>query len=131
MTRIQEIEAREQAATHRHSFDQKYERSIPSCTVKVWECPCGVWLIRHFGCFNPNHDQNSLATSNALLAELRDSEEKLDTAHRAVESLRQSLTVMQPEYEALKEKLKAVEVAAGRGQYVWSCELERILKGGK
>ena len=74
-THVSDIKAREKA--HRHRFEQKYERSIPSCTVKVWECPCGVWSIRHFGCFNANHDQDSLATANALLAQQKDREEKL------------------------------------------------------
>ena len=78
LQREQEIEAMEKAAKHLHRFEQQYERSVPSCTVKVWECPCGVWSIQHFGCFNANHlDQDSLATSKALLAELKEAQEKL------------------------------------------------------
>ena len=56
---------------HRHSFEQRFERSIPSCTVKVWECRCGAWNIRHFGCFNQRHDQDTLATLAAALEALQ------------------------------------------------------------
>ena len=55
---------------HSHHFEQRFERSVPSCTVKVWECPCGAWNIRHFGCHNQGHDQDTLATIAALEREL-------------------------------------------------------------
>lgn len=123
---IEEIEAREEAATHRHRFEQKYERSIPSCTVKVWECPCGVWQIRHFGCFNANHDPDSLATATALLAQLKDREEKLvaveEYAHTLAEATRAALECVNPDDEG---GLRAFALAVADAQR------DRILQGGE
>ncbi len=57
-----------------------------------WDNPDGAWVL---GARQERGRQVKAAREDIpwLLAELRDREEKLDTAHRAVESLRQSLTV--------------------------------------
>lgn len=74
-----------------------------------------------------------------LLAQLRDRGEENARLTLGFEQLRQSLTVMQPEYEALKEKLEAEEKwreakhACPVDYCCWSAALvnrDRILKGG-
>lgn len=57
---------------HSHRFEQRLESNRPGCTVKVFECPCGAWNIRHFGCFNQGHDQDTLATLTAAQKDLKE-----------------------------------------------------------
>jgi hypothetical protein len=37
-------------AEHRHSYHQHFESKGRTCTVKLFECPCGTWRLRHYGC---------------------------------------------------------------------------------
>ena len=141
---IEEIQAREKAAT-----PEPWEWEEQVLVYREGQ----VVVLEELGFLSPaNKDFIAQAREDIpyLLAQLRDRDEKLKTAHRAVEQLRQSLTVMQPGYEALKGKLAAVgeldiphtrrtrmigwppeEVDAGCHESCRRCPLDRILKGGE
>ncbi len=92
--------------------------------------PCVEYPARCKACHQPWP-----CDASALLAELKMAREEYERLTVGFESLRQSLTVMQPEYEALKETLAAVEEWQQRlhlrflSTGNWH-ELYRILKGG-
>ena len=108
MTRLAEIEAREQAAT----------KGLWEFSTSNFKRPADKDFVEHARQDIPY-----------LLAQLREAEEEYARLTVGFEQLRQSLTVMQPEYEALKEKLGAVEKWR-RGSGGW-LEIDRILKGGE
>lgn len=94
---------------HSHSFEQRFERSIPSCTVKVWECPCGAWNIRHFGCFNPGHDQNTLATLAAALEALEEAQQHRDQWKRGYRQAVEEGSSVLAQYEEANAHLEVAE----------------------
>ena len=62
---------------HRHSYSPRFDKSTTTCTVKLFECPCGYWRLRHYGCHG-NWD------SAALERELRTALEVVDIAAEGI-----------------------------------------------